>query len=84
MHVFKTVKGDTKTDMLCAIIQHNVHAVFNRKIHNQFGFYSTRKRVLKSTVRFTLTLLALSIDPAKLYHILWVPNGLKECSKLKK
>ena len=31
MHVFKTVKGDTKTDMLCAIIQHNVHVVFNRK-----------------------------------------------------
>ena len=32
MHVFKTVKGDTKTDILCAIIQHNVHVVFNRKI----------------------------------------------------
>ena len=28
MHVFKTVKGDTKTDMLCAIIQHNVRVVF--------------------------------------------------------
>ena len=24
MHVFKTVKGVTKTDILCAIIQHNV------------------------------------------------------------
>ena len=32
MHVFKTVKGDTKTDILCAIIQHNVHVVFNKKI----------------------------------------------------
>ena len=31
MHVFKTVKGDTKTDILYAIIQHNVHVVFNRK-----------------------------------------------------
>ena len=31
MHVFKTVKGDTKTGILCAIIQHNVHVVFNRK-----------------------------------------------------
>ena len=31
MHVFKTVKGDTKADILCAIIQHNVHVVFNRK-----------------------------------------------------
>ena len=31
MHVFKTVKGVTKTDILCAIIQHNVHVVFNRK-----------------------------------------------------
>ena len=32
MHVFKTVKGVTKTDILCAIIQHNVHVVFNRKL----------------------------------------------------
>ena len=32
MHVFKTVKGVTKTDILCAIIKHNVHLVFNRKI----------------------------------------------------
>ena len=32
MHVFKTVKGVTKTvDILCAIIKHNVHVVFNRK-----------------------------------------------------
>ena len=31
MHIFKPVKGDTKTDILCAIIQHNVHVVFNRK-----------------------------------------------------
>ena len=31
MHVFKTVKGVTKTDILCAIIKHNVHLVFNRK-----------------------------------------------------
>ena len=32
MHVSKTVKGVTKTDILCAIIQHNVHdVVFNRK-----------------------------------------------------
>ena len=83
MHVFKTVKGVTKTDMLCAIIKHNVHVVFNKK--NMQGCFkldesnSTRKRVLKSTVRFTLTLLALSIDPVKLYHILWVPNRLKEC-----
>ena len=30
MHVFKTVKGVTKTDILCAI-QHNVHVIFNRK-----------------------------------------------------
>ena len=31
MHVLKTVKGVTKTDILCAIIQHNVHVVFNTK-----------------------------------------------------
>ena len=31
MHVFKTVKGVIKTDILCAIIKHNVHVVFNRK-----------------------------------------------------
>ena len=31
MHVLKTVKGVTKTDILCAIIKHNVHVVFNRK-----------------------------------------------------
>ena len=29
--LIKTVKGDTRTDILCAIIQHNVHVVFNRK-----------------------------------------------------
>ena len=44
-----------------------------------FGFYSTRKWVLKSTTRFTLTLSVLNIDPSNLYHILWVPNRLKEC-----
>ena len=34
MHVFKTVKGVTKTDILCAIIQHNVatDVVVSRKI----------------------------------------------------
>ena len=32
MNVFKTVKGDTKTDILCAIIQHNVHVVLIEKI----------------------------------------------------
>ena len=32
MHVLKTVKGATKTDILCAIIKHNVHVVFNKKI----------------------------------------------------
>ena len=31
MHVFTTVKGVTKTDMLCAVIQHNVHVVFYRQ-----------------------------------------------------
>ena len=38
----------------------------NSKTKNtyQFGFYSTRKRVLKSIIWFALTLLALSIDPA--------------------
>ena len=25
MHVLKTVKGVAKTDILCAIIKHNVH-----------------------------------------------------------
>ena len=44
------------------------------KTHNQFGFYSTRKGLFKSTIRFTLTLLALSVDSANLYHILWVPK----------
>ena len=34
----------------------------NKKTHNQFGFYRTRKRLLGGTIRFTLTLLALSID----------------------
>ena len=28
MHVLKTVKGVTKTDILCAIIKHNAHLVF--------------------------------------------------------
>ena len=32
MHVFKTVKGVTKTDILCAIIQHNVHVSLIEKI----------------------------------------------------
>ena len=50
-----------------------------QKIHNLFGFYITRKWVLKSTTRFTLTLSALNIDPSNLYHIVWVPNRLKEC-----
>ena len=27
MHAFKTVKGVTKTDILCAIIQHKLHNV---------------------------------------------------------
>ena len=31
MHVFKTVKGVTKTDILCAIIKHNAHVVFYKK-----------------------------------------------------
>ena len=26
MHVFTTVKGVTKTDILCAVIEHNTHA----------------------------------------------------------
>ena len=26
MHVFTTVKGVTKTDILCAVIEHNAHA----------------------------------------------------------
>ena len=58
MHVFTTVKGVIKTDILCAVIEHNTHAeriykhVSNstkveknktKKIHNLFGFYSTRK-----------------------------------------
>ena len=25
MHVFTTVKGVTKTDILCAVIEHNAH-----------------------------------------------------------
>ena len=89
MHVFTTVIGVTKTDILCAVIEHNAYANMfqtrrkwnktKQKIHNLFGFYSTRKWVLKSTTRFTLTLSALNIDPSNLYHILWVPNRLKEC-----
>ena len=58
MHVFTTVKGVAKTDILCAVIEHNSHVetickhVSNltkvekkakQKIHDQFGFYSTRK-----------------------------------------
>ena len=53
MHVLKTVKGVTKTDILCAVTEHNTHVerickhVSNstkmEKIHNLFGFYSTRK-----------------------------------------
>ena len=31
MDVFTTVKGVTKTDILCAVIQHNAHVVFYRK-----------------------------------------------------
>ena len=41
MHVLKTVKGVTKTDILCAIIKHNVHVVFNRKIYKDV---STRRK----------------------------------------
>ena len=38
MHVFKTVKGVTKTDILCAIIQHNVHVIFNIRKNMQGCF----------------------------------------------
>ena len=52
-----TVKGVTKTGILCAVIEHNAHVerickhVSNTtkvgknktKIHDLFGFYSTRK-----------------------------------------
>ena len=31
MHVFKTVKGVTKTDILCAVLEHNVHVAFYGK-----------------------------------------------------
>ena len=31
MDVFTTVKSVTKTDILCAVIQHNAHVVFYRK-----------------------------------------------------
>ena len=58
MHVFTTVKGVAKTDTLCAVIEHDAHVRKNmimcfkpdeggkktkQKIHNLFGFYSTRK-----------------------------------------
>ena len=57
MHVFTKVKGVTKSDILCAVIEHNAHLerickhVSNltkvekkqQKIHNLFGFYSIRK-----------------------------------------
>ena len=46
MHVFKTVKGVTKTDILCAIIQHNVHVVFNRKnMQGCFKLDETKKYI---------------------------------------
>ena len=46
MHVFKTVKGVTKTDILCAIIQHNVHVVFNRKnMQGCFKLDKTKKYI---------------------------------------
>ena len=32
-------------------------------------------------MRFTLILLALSIDPAKLYHIVWVPKQIERMLK---
>ena len=31
MHVFTTVEGVPKTDISCAVIQHNAHVVFYRK-----------------------------------------------------
>ena len=62
MHVFTTVKGVTKTDILCAVMntmhsRKNMQTCFKldengkktkQKIQNLFGFYSTRKWVLKA------------------------------------
>ena len=57
MYVFTTVKGVTKSDILCTVIKHNSYVetickhVLNltkvekkqQKIYDLFGFYSTRK-----------------------------------------
>ena len=48
MHVFKTVKGDTKTDILCAIIQYNLHVVFNRKNMLESKEICYRKRMFQT------------------------------------
>ena len=37
--------------------------------------------VKKHNIRFTLTLLALSIDPTNLYHVLWVPKRIERMLK---
>ena len=38
IHVFKTVKGVTKNDILGAVIEHNAHVVFYRKNIMQICF----------------------------------------------
>ena len=135
-YVYTTVKGITKTDILCAVIEHNAHTVRCRKnmqtcfkldeggkkqnkkytTYLAFTALATLERMdvreigrscwlisctgvdfgigttlasfqllgsflkKRNTIHLNcLTLLALNIDPSKLYHILWVPNRLKKC-----
>ena len=62
MHVFKTVKGDTKTDILCAIIQHNVHVVFNRK--NMQGVSNSTKVKNKQNKKYITNLVFTALENA--------------------
>ena len=62
MHVFKTVKGDTKTDILCAIIQHNVHVVFNRK--NMQGCFNSTKVKNKQNKKYITNLVFTALENA--------------------
>ena len=60
MHVFKTVKGDTKTDILCAIIQHNVHVVFHRK--NMQGVSNSTKVKNKQNKKYITNLVFTALE----------------------
>ena len=62
MHVFKTVKGDTKTDISCAIIQHNVHVVFNRK--NMQGVSNSTKVKNKQNKKYITNLVFTALENA--------------------